>query len=138
MNEPEYRRRQSILLPKDVPAARTARSALDEWLAGTDRPTADAAKSIVTELVSNAVAYGRPPIQVTVEQQPACVRIEVADAGTGTPVRRPPDEHGGWGLEIVRKLAPRYGLLTGRPGVWCELRSHPAVRPAAGAAPDGS
>jgi anti-sigma regulatory factor (Ser/Thr protein kinase) len=120
------RRRWSILLPKDVPAVRTARSALDRWLRDTAGETADDARSIVTELVSNAVAFGRPPIELTVEQQRRCLRIEVADAGTGTPVRRPPDGHGGWGLEIVSRLAPRHGLLPGRSGAWCELPCAPA------------
>ena len=32
-------RRWSLLLPKDVPAARTARSAVDKWLGGTDALT---------------------------------------------------------------------------------------------------
>jgi two-component sensor histidine kinase len=122
------RRRWSILLPKDVPAARTARAALDRWLGDTASETADDARSIVTELVSNAVAFGRPPIELTVEQQGRCLRIEVADAGTGTPVRRPPDPRGGWGLEIVSGLAPRHGVLKGRSGVWCELPSVPANR----------
>jgi signal transduction histidine kinase len=124
------RRRWSILLPKDVPAARTARSALDRWLADTAGETAEAARSIVTELVSNAVAFGRPPIELTVEKRERCLRIEVADAGTGTPVQRPPDRHGGWGLEIVSRLAPRHGALQGRSGVWCELPSTAADRSA--------
>ena len=51
-------RRQSLLLPKDVPASRTARSALGGWLSCVDRPTVDAARSIVTELVANAVRFG--------------------------------------------------------------------------------
>jgi two-component sensor histidine kinase len=115
------RRRWSIRLPRDVPAPRTARAALEQWLGDTTADTAAAARSIVTELVANAVAFGRPPIELTIEQRPGCLRIEVVDAGTGTPVRRPPDEHGGWGLEIVSKLAPRHGRLEGMSGVWCEL-----------------
>jgi two-component sensor histidine kinase len=121
-------RRWSLLLPKDVPAARTARSAVDKWLGGTDALTVDAAQSIVTELVSNAVQFGRPPIQLTVEQHPAILRIEVADAGAGMPVHRSPDEHGGWGLEIARRLAPRSGTLQGTSGVWCELLTDPVER----------
>ena len=115
------RRRWSLQLPRDLPAARTARTALAGWLEGIDRPTAEAARSIVTELVSNAVRFGRPPIQLSVELQSTCLRIEVADAGTGTPVHRVPDEQGGWGLEIVRRLAARHGTLTRQSGVWCEL-----------------
>ena len=121
MNRLADRRRWSIRLPKDVPAARTARSVVDQWLEGTDPATADAARSIVTELVSNAVRFGRPPIELTVELQRVCLRIEVADGGTGTPVHRPPDDDGGWGLEIVRRLAPRHGTLERGSGVWCEL-----------------
>lgn len=63
MNAGRDRRRWSIRLPKDVPAVRTARSALDRWLNATGVETADAADSIVTELVANAVALGRPPIE---------------------------------------------------------------------------
>ena len=124
------RRRWSIMLPKDVPAARTARSALDRWLGDAAGETVDDARSIVTELVSNAVAFGRPPIELTVEQQRRCLRIEVSHAGTGTAVRPPRDRHGGWGLEIVSRLGPRHGVLQGRSGVWCELPSAPAGRSA--------
>lgn len=132
MNEGTDRKRWSILLPKDVPAARTARSALDDWLEGTDQRTADAARSIVTELVSNAVQFGRPPIKVTVEQQPACLRIEVTDGGAGILAHSSTDESGGWALDIVRALAPRRGMMQGTSGVWCEL---PADRPVSGDAP---
>ncbi len=118
-----WRHRWSLLLPKDVPASRTARSALDQWLAGIEQPTVDAARSIVTELVSNAVHFGRPPIRLTVEQRSAGVRIEVSDDGAGRPTRRRPGEQGGWGLEIVHQLADRHGLLPRDAGVWCELRT---------------
>ena len=111
----------SLVLPKDAPAPRTARAALDRWLADIDRPTADAARNIVTELVSNAVRFGRPPIRVTVDQQPSGLRIEVADGGAGTPAPRTPDARGGWGLEIVGRLAPRHGLLQDGSGIWCEV-----------------
>ena len=114
-------RRWSLLLPKDVPASRTARSALDDWLSCVDQPTADAARSIVTELVSNAVRFGRPPIRLSVEQRSTCLRIEVSDDGAGAPTRRSPSDDGGWGLEIVGQLADRHGLLQGVSGVWCEL-----------------
>lgn len=116
-------RRWSLVLPKDVPASRTARSALDQWLGGVDPASVEAARSIVTELVSNAVRFGRPPIRVTVEQRAAGLRIEVSDDGAGRPTRRPPGEQGGWGLEIVDRLADRHGLLPDAAGVWCELRT---------------
>jgi signal transduction histidine kinase len=71
--------------------------------------------------VSNAVRFGRPPIQLTVEQQASCLRIEVVDGGAGTSPIGAPGDGGGWGLEIVRRLACRHGLLNGPNGVWCEL-----------------
>lgn len=117
------RRRWSVLLPKDVPASRTARSALEGWLHGLDQPSVDAARNIVTELASNAVRFGRPPIRLAVERRPTGLRIEVSDDGAGTPTRRSPGDRGGWGLEIVHQLADDHGLLPGAAGVWCELRT---------------
>ena len=129
LRESSDARRWSLLLPRDVPASRTARSALEDWLRDVDRPTIDAARNIVTELVSNAVRFGRPPIRLTVEQRPAAVRIEVSDGGPGTPTRRAPGDRGGWGLEIVHQLADHHGLLSGVAGVWCELRTGRGAAP---------
>ena len=118
---PARRPTLSLLLPKDAPAPRTARAALDRWLEGIDRQTADAARSIVTELVSDAVRFGRPPIRLKVMQHAVGLRIEVADAGAGTPSPRTPGISDGWGLDIVGKLAARHGSLPDASGLWCEL-----------------
>ena len=121
--------RFTMRLPKDPPAARTARSALEEWLPTSNPRLRDAALHIVTELVANGVRYGRPPIQLTVAQLPDRLWIEVTDGGTGTPERREPGDDGGWGLEIVEGLADRWGLAGGGPGVWCELEGRQAPSP---------
>ena len=77
---------------------------------------------ILTNLLSNAKAYGAPPIQVIVELDGTDAHIRVADAGDGVPeevigrlftpfTRGPgrPDRGTGLGLFIVRELARGMG-----------------------------
>jgi anti-sigma regulatory factor (Ser/Thr protein kinase) len=109
------------MLPKDLAAARTARAALDDWLKDAPAPVRDTARSVVTELVSNAVQHGQPPIHVRVERRSGSWHIDVADAGAHRPRRGPAGPHGGWGLHIVGALADRWGVAENASRVWCEL-----------------
>jgi anti-sigma regulatory factor (Ser/Thr protein kinase) len=114
--------RWTVMLPKDAPAVRTARQAVERWLDGEDPRVLDDARHVVTELVSNAVKYGRPPIELGVRREGAALRIEVADAG----VKRPheadaPGPDGGWGLRIVGGLSDRWGVDDDASRVWCEV-----------------
>lgn len=114
-------RRWTVQLPKDVPAARTARAALEEWIAGTPRELADAARSVVTELVSNAVRYGRAPIQLAVEDHGDRLRIEVTHAGSGRAQARFKPAAPGRGLQIVAALVDDWGTSEDLSHAWCEL-----------------
>jgi anti-sigma regulatory factor (Ser/Thr protein kinase) len=115
-------RRWSLQLPKDAPAARTARGAVGEWLAGAPAESVAAARSVVTELVSNAVRYGRAPIGLSVEHLGDRLRIEVTHAGTGRPRARFEPRARGRGLQIVAAQADSWGTSEDLSHVWVELR----------------
>jgi anti-sigma regulatory factor (Ser/Thr protein kinase) len=114
--------RWTVMLPRDVPAVRTARASVDRWLADHDPRVCEEARAIVTELVANAVRHGRPPIELTLQQRGDTLRIVVADAGTRRPkTTEEPGPRGGWGLRIVGGLAGRWGIDEDASSVWCEL-----------------
>src|SRR3954471_1051345 len=105
----EAARRWSLQLPRDAPAARTARVAVGEWLAGKPQEPVGAARSVVTELVSNAVRYGRAPIRLSAEDLVGRLRIEVDHAGTGSSPSRFHPRTRARGLQIVAALADSWG-----------------------------
>jgi anti-sigma regulatory factor (Ser/Thr protein kinase) len=111
-----------MTLPKDAPAVRTARAAVERWLQDAPARVRDDARYVVTELVSNAVRYGRPPIQLRIERNAEDWRIDVADAGTQRPRNAPAGPEGGWGLRIVGGLAASWGAADDASRVWCRLR----------------
>ena len=118
--------RWSITLPKDLGAARTARAAVERWLEHAAPQARDDARSIVTELVTNAVQHGRPPIQVKLERKASSYMLEVADGGIERARRAARFRQPGWGLRIVDAIAESWG--TGEDGsrVWCEIPMDPA------------
>lgn len=119
------------MLPQDIGAVRSARAAVDDWLRDAPARTRDDARSVVTELVSNAVRYGRPPIQLKVERQAHDWRIDVADAGNRRFGPRSRAPGGGWGLRIVGALADSWGIAEDASRVWCRLRRDVAADAAA-------
>ncbi|AXE90483.1 Phosphoserine phosphatase RsbU [Streptomyces sp. Go-475] len=79
---------------------------------------------VVSELVTNAVRYGRPPIRLRLIRDRSLL-CEVSDAGSTTPhLRRARAfDEGGRGLLLVAQLAERWGTRHARQGktVWAEL-----------------
>ena len=90
-------------------------------------------RQILTNLISNAVKYGRAPITVTVRTAPGEVEVDVQDSGEGVPVEFVPrlfdrftraetgiatEKQGtGFGLYIVRQLVEANGgHIRYRPG----------------------
>jgi anti-sigma regulatory factor (Ser/Thr protein kinase) len=108
--------RRTVRLPENTSAPRVAREALDTWLPDVAPGVRRDARSIVSELVANAVRYGSPPIELCVERRGARVRIEVADAGEPCG-RRPP---GDWSQRIIEGLAC-CGVQGDDAHVWFEL-----------------
>jgi len=84
---------------------------------------------LVSELVTNSFRYGGlregERIALSISHDDNTVRAEIADPGHGTtlPSPRRPTPTGGWGLEIVRRKADRWGAEKRRGGtvVWFEI-----------------
>lgn len=101
-------------------ARRLARSCAEQ--AGMD---GDDLAVVVSELVTNAVRHGAPPIRIEIATCEHCVTVVVADGGLDRPaarVARTVDE-GGRGLLLVDLLAAGSGVRAEPPGkaVWAEL-----------------
>ncbi|MEU6776689.1 SpoIIE family protein phosphatase [Streptomyces sp. NPDC046759] len=79
---------------------------------------------MVSELVTNAMRYGRPPIQLRLIHQDATLICEVYDSSGTTPHMRRARifDEGGRGLLLVAQLADRWGTRHDRVGktVWAE------------------
>ncbi|MGW5480288.1 ATP-binding SpoIIE family protein phosphatase [Streptomyces sp. NPDC004008] len=79
---------------------------------------------VVSELVTNAIRYGRPPIRLRLIHDRALV-CEVSDTSSTTPhLRRARTfDEGGRGLLLVAQLAEHWGTRHARQGktVWAEL-----------------
>ncbi|MFH8801290.1 SpoIIE family protein phosphatase [Streptomyces sp. NPDC017936] len=79
---------------------------------------------MVSELVTNAIRYGRPPIQLRLVHEKNTLICEVSDSGSTTPHMRRARifDEGGRGLLLVAQLARRWGTRHSPTGktVWAE------------------
>jgi len=87
---------------------------------------ADAALA-TSELVTNALVHGRPPIELRLRLEGAEVLVEVRDRATYQPRKLRPDEtdEHGRGLQIVSAISTRWGTRPTEHGkaVWCVLNT---------------
>lgn len=83
------------------------------------------AELLVSELVTNAVKYGQPPLWLLVELRPGLIHASVSDTSTALPQRREaaPDAEGGRGLLVLEALAGSWGTVTAESGkyLWFDL-----------------
>ena len=93
---------------------------------------ADDVALVVSELVTNAVRYGSPPVRIEIDTTDDSVVVLVEDASPAKPSPRKADDdaEGGRGLLLVEMLARETGVRPSPPGkaVWAEVRR--AVPPA--------
>lgn len=106
-----------------------ARGFLSEHRDGLPMAVVRDAALLVTELVTNAVLHGQPPISLTLTVSSRTIEASIIDAGSGMPLldTRPvsASQLHGRGLQIVDALAAAWGIETGRDGygtrVWFRL-----------------
>lgn len=103
----------SLPLPADAsaPAAarRHSREVLRRWQL---RELIEPTLLVVSELVTNAVRHGRPPVRLRLRGGERDVRVEVQDAypTLGADAATGKDAESGRGLEIVKALASSCGI----------------------------
>ena len=124
--------RESVTLAGRAERARAVRAFVGEVL-GPGHPCADDAVLLVSEVFGNSVRHsgsGAPGETVTVAviAGNGIVRVEVTDrAGPRTPELRPAgrDAEGGRGLQLVARLAARWGWRRrgGRMVTWFVLQA---------------
>jgi anti-sigma regulatory factor (Ser/Thr protein kinase) len=135
----------SCSFPPTLASTRDARlAASDVALAGgLDASARDTLLLLLSELVTNAVCHAATRYELIVAIGEETVHIEVTDADPSEPRRRvaAPDHEGGHGLNLVERLADRWGTrarLDGVPGktVWADIdlgrapTAPPSPRPA--------
>jgi PAS domain S-box-containing protein len=111
-------------------AVADARHLVLDYLRGRDLPAHLLADAVLatSELVTNAVLHGRPPVDLRLRVEGADVLVEVRDQATYQPRKLRPDEEDehGRGLQIVAALSTRWGTRATEDGkaVWCMLSAH--------------
>ena len=122
------RREFRVAIDEHAPA--TARAVLAACLGdGVSASAAGDAVLLVSELVSNSVmhsgARADEQLVLRIEVQRSAVRIEVEDPGHWDGVAlRTPDDHGGFGMSIVRAISERWGIepvAAGGTRVWAQI-----------------
>jgi anti-sigma regulatory factor (Ser/Thr protein kinase) len=93
--------------------------------AGLPEEIIDSVVLILSELTSNAVRHGRPPLSVRLRRLGDRAVVEVADGGGRLPRRRQatPDDEAGRGLDLVSRIAARHGvrMIVDGKVVWAEV-----------------
>ncbi|MGW3159630.1 SpoIIE family protein phosphatase, partial [Streptomyces sp. NPDC001089] len=112
-------------LPSDPAAVAGARGEVSRRLADWGlEELAFTVELVVSELVTNAIRYGRPPVQLRMIRD-SVVICEVSDTSSTAPhMRRARTfDEGGRGLLLVAQFAERWGTrhLPGGKSIWAEV-----------------
>jgi anti-sigma regulatory factor (Ser/Thr protein kinase) len=115
----------TIAVPADVAEITTVRREVTSTLLGwgAHQEQVDEVELIVSELVTNALLHGRPPVELRLRSSRVHLVLEVQDHATYLPRRMRPsldDEHGR-GLQLASLLSRRWGTRPTTDGkvVWC-------------------
>jgi serine phosphatase RsbU (regulator of sigma subunit)/CHASE3 domain sensor protein/anti-sigma regulatory factor (Ser/Thr protein kinase) len=111
-------------IPADPSEVTRARTVVSEQLAAWQlTETSFVTELAVSELVTNAIRYGRPPIRLRLIRDASLI-CEVSDANNTAPHMRRARvfDEGGRGLLLVAQLSSRWGTRhhPGGKTIWCE------------------
>jgi anti-sigma regulatory factor (Ser/Thr protein kinase) len=115
-----------LRLSPDSLSVRTARRAVVESAPDLPQDELDEMLLCTSEVVTNAVEHGAPPIELVVQRRDHHLRVEVHD-GSPLPPRvgdPEPQEARGRGMLIVERCADRWGVepdATAGKTVWFEI-----------------
>ena len=122
---------EEVTLPDGPDGAGFARRAMaraaELWL--LDKELTDTALLLVSELATNAIRHGTPPVRLALRLRGDRLRVEVTDSSPVLPEVGAPgaDQVGGRGLQIVQQLAVCWGTEVSRTAlgktVWVEMLS---------------
>jgi anti-sigma regulatory factor (Ser/Thr protein kinase) len=120
-------------LPSDQAAPARARHLADSYLQdlGVDPQVRRSVQLMVSELVTNAVQHGGPPIRFTIRAHAEHLVVEVKDCGPPLPQDLAPrDVARGRGLFIVEQLSSHWGERSHSQGktVWCDVSLTPQTQ----------
>lgn len=129
MSERRSAPRKRIALPSGTAAPAKARAAtaglVAEWHLET---LSDDLALVVSELVTNAVLHGRPPLHLELQADDRRVTVAVADGSPDGPLPRSADcdAEGGRGMPLIDILSAERGVRPQPPGktVWAALERH--------------
>ncbi|MBA3742617.1 MAG: ATP-binding protein [Sporichthya sp.] len=119
---------RQVVLPADTTAPRAARKFLAEACCGSHvAEVVEEAQLLVSELVTNAVRYGAPPIELQVccaGEDQLHIRVRDSDPGTPQPRDADADAEGGRGLLLVDVVSDDWGHEDDADGkaVWFTLK----------------
>jgi anti-sigma regulatory factor (Ser/Thr protein kinase) len=117
-------------VPASPRAASFARAVVDGEMASSAlHSRIDDAKTLITEVVTNAVKYGtdgQGAIRVVIDSSDDRLHVRVEQPLSAGSVRskepQPTPQFGGFGLLIVEALADSWGVESGPPGcVWFRI-----------------
>ncbi len=117
-----------VVLPSDATAPRVAREFLAQACCGShEGAVVEEAQLLVSELVTNAVRYGAPPIELQVRcagDNSLQVRVRDSEPGSPEPRTPDPDAEGGRGLLLVDLVSDAWGHEFDADGktVWFALK----------------
>jgi anti-sigma regulatory factor (Ser/Thr protein kinase) len=120
---------EEVTLPDGPEGANFARRAMSRAaeLWRLDRELTETALLLVSEVATNAIRHGTPPVRLSLRLEKTRLRVEVTDSSPVLPeLTTPnPEQPGGRGLQIVQQLAATWGASSSprRLGktVWFEL-----------------
>jgi anti-sigma regulatory factor (Ser/Thr protein kinase) len=114
----------TLSLGNDVGAPARARTMIRGLTPLFGEERTEDATLLVSELVTNAVKYGTGPVELRVEAQDGKPRFTISDAGGGDePLMRETggERSGGYGLQLVDRIADDWGVVHASMHVWFEL-----------------